>query len=76
MPRRYSAAEVAALLERLGLVRTRQRGSHVRYSGTFRGLQRHVTLVARERQIPAKTLRSIAGQLGLGADELKQLLDR
>jgi predicted RNA binding protein YcfA (HicA-like mRNA interferase family) len=74
MPRRYSAAELAALLERLGLVRTRQRRSHIRYRGTFRGARRRVMLVARQRQIPARTLRSIAGQLGLTADELKALL--
>jgi hypothetical protein len=46
----------------------------MRYSGVFRGRERHVTLVARQRQIPARTLRSIAAQLGLNADELRQLL--
>jgi predicted RNA binding protein YcfA (HicA-like mRNA interferase family) len=74
MPRRFSEAEVSALLRRLGFARGRQRGSHVQYRGRFGERERHVTLVARQRQIPPRTLRSIAAQLGVTADELAKML--
>jgi len=74
MPRRYSGAELARLLRRLGFDLIRQRGSHQRYRGVWRGEQRNITLVANQREIPPKTLRSIAAQLGISAGELERLL--
>lgn len=59
---------------RLGFRRVRLRGSHVRYRGVFNGQERNVTLVANQRQIPAKTLRAIAAQIGVTADRLEEML--
>ena len=75
MPRRYSTAEVAAALERIGIRYLRQRGSHLRYKGFWRGQERNVTLVAGHRQIPARTLSSILKQAGLTAQELSRLIN-
>ncbi len=73
MPRRYSTAEVAEALERIGIRFLRQRGSHVRYRGLWRGRERNVTLVAGQRVIPARTLSSILKQAGLAASEFSRL---
>ena len=74
MPHRYSTAEVTAALERIGIRFLRQRGSHLRYQGTFRGREQNVTLVAGQRQIPPRTLSSILKQAGLTAEELSRLV--
>lgn len=74
MPRRYSTREVEDALARIGVRRVRQRGSHIRYRGTWRGRQRNVTLVAGQKLIPARTLSYILKQAGLTADELASLV--
>ncbi|MCH7718281.1 MAG: type II toxin-antitoxin system HicA family toxin [Chloroflexi bacterium] len=76
MPRRYSTREVAEALERIEIRLLRQRGSHVRYRGAWRGQERNVTLVAGQKTIPARTLSSILKQAGLTADELSRLIRR
>jgi predicted RNA binding protein YcfA (HicA-like mRNA interferase family) len=75
MPRRYSTDEVAAALDRIGIRFLRQRGSHLRYRGTWRGQQRNVTLVAGSRQIPPRVLAFILKQAGLTAEELARIVD-
>ena len=75
MPRRYSSREVEALLRSLGFAFIRQRGSHRRFRGGWQGRERNVSVVAGQRQIPEKTLRSIADQAGFTLDELKLRLD-
>ena len=74
MPRRYSTAEVAAALESISIRFQRQRGSHLRYRGLWRGRVRNVTLVAGQRQIPPRVLSSILKQAGLSAEELSRLI--
>jgi hypothetical protein len=46
----------------------------MRYQGVWRGQERHVTLVAGERVIPARRLSTILHQAGLNADELARLV--
>ncbi len=75
MPHRYSTGEVAAALERIGIRFLRQRGSHLRYQGSWRGQQRNVTLVAGQRQIPPRTLAFILKQSGLTVGELARLVE-
>ena len=55
------AKEVAALLEKNGFVKTRQVGSHARFS---KG-NRHVTIPMHNGDIPKGTLASILRQAGL-----------
>ncbi len=74
MPRRYFTDEVAAALEKVGIHLLRQRGSHVRYRGVWRGQERNVTLVAGRRQIPPRTLGAILRQAGLTAEELARIV--
>ncbi|MGQ9572616.1 MAG: type II toxin-antitoxin system HicA family toxin [Dehalococcoidia bacterium] len=61
-------------LERIGIRFVRQRGSHLRYKRFWRGQERHVTLIAGYRQVPARTLSSILKQAGLTAQELSRLI--
>ncbi|HLE80184.1 MAG TPA: type II toxin-antitoxin system HicA family toxin [Dehalococcoidia bacterium] len=73
MPRRYSTDEVIGALARVGIQPVRQRGSHVRLEGHFRGARRHVTVpVVRGEQSP-KTLSSILRQAGLTREEFIRL---
>jgi predicted RNA binding protein YcfA (HicA-like mRNA interferase family) len=75
MPRRYRPREVIRVLERLGWVRVRQRGSHVRLAlpdGTF-----PVTVPVSDREVDAGTFRRILRQAHLtpmefhrGAEEI------
>ncbi len=76
MPRRYSTAEVAAALDRIGIRFVRQHGSHMRYSGTWRGLVRHVTLVSGVREIKPGTLSGILQQAGISLEELRTLMSK
>ena len=74
MSRRYSADEVATALRRIGFALERQRGSHQRYSGYWRGRTRYVTLVARQKEIPDPTLAHIIRQAGMTKSELERLI--
>ena len=74
MPRRYSTREVAEALERIGIRFVRQRGSHVRYRGFWRGQERNVTLVAGQKTIPARTLSAALKQAGLTPEEFAHLI--
>ena len=74
MPRRYSTREVAEALERIDIRFLRQKGSHMRYRGIWRGRERNVTLVAGQRLIPPRTLAHILGQIGIRSDEFVRLI--
>lgn len=75
MPRRYSTREVAGALGRIGISFVRQRGSHMRFSGVWRGQTRNVSVVARQKEIPAGTMSVILEQAGLTAEELDRLVE-
>ncbi|MDQ2703439.1 MAG: type II toxin-antitoxin system HicA family toxin [Pseudomonadota bacterium] len=62
---RVSGAEVVRALERLGFVRTRQRGSHVVLR---RGLSGCV--VPMHRELKTGTLAAVLKQAGVSVDEL------
>ncbi|MCH7565798.1 MAG: type II toxin-antitoxin system HicA family toxin [Gemmatimonadetes bacterium] len=74
MPWRYSTREIAAALARIDIHLIRQRGSHMRFRGIWRGQERNVTLVAGDKTIPARTLASILKQAGLTPTELSRLV--
>jgi predicted RNA binding protein YcfA (HicA-like mRNA interferase family) len=76
MPRRYSTAEVSAALDRIGIRFVRQNGSHMRYSGRWRGLIRHVTLVAGVREITPGTLTGVLQQTGISLKELQTIIEK
>ena len=73
MPRRFSTDEVVRALQRLDFTPTRQRGSHIRLSGRFRGATRFVTVPRVRGAIDPGTLGSILRQTGLTKDELDAL---
>ena len=75
MPRRYSTREVAEALERIGIRFLRQKGSHMRYRGNWRGRERNVTLVAGQRLIPPRTLSQIMSQIGIRQGEFVRLIE-
>ena len=75
MPRRYSTDEVLAALRSIGILPVRQRGSHIRLQGTFRGGTRLVTVPHVRGTIDAGTLSSILRQAGITRDELGRLVD-
>jgi predicted RNA binding protein YcfA (HicA-like mRNA interferase family) len=62
------------VLERIGIRFQRQRGSHTRYRGVWRGRERNVTLIAGQKEIPARTLASVLEQAGISAKELARLV--
>ena len=74
MPRRYSMREAQAAQNRIGLLRIRQKGSHIRYRGIWRGMQRNVTLVAGQTVVQQRMLSEMLKPAGLSADELARLV--
>ena len=74
MPRRYSVREAEAARNRIGIQLIRQKGSHIRYRGIWRGMERNVTLVAGQNVIQPRTLSEVLKQAGLSADELARLV--
>ena len=74
MPRRYSEREVSRALERIGFELVRQRGSHMRYRGFWRGQQRNVSIVSGRREIVPSLLSDILAQADLTVEELDALV--
>jgi predicted RNA binding protein YcfA (HicA-like mRNA interferase family) len=74
VPRRYSSDEVIRALSRVGIQSVRQRGSHVRLRGTYRGGTRHVTVPIGQASLHPRTLSSILRQAGLTHEEFERLL--
>ena len=58
LPRDVSGTELAALLRRFGYEITRQTGSHLRLTSTFKGSEHHVT-IPRHQQLRVGTLSGI-----------------
>ncbi|MCK4374786.1 MAG: type II toxin-antitoxin system HicA family toxin [Candidatus Brocadiae bacterium] len=75
MPPRYSSDEVIRALSRVGIQPVRQRGSHVRLRGVFRGGTRHVTVPTGQANLHPKTLSTILRQAGLTREELARLAE-
>ena len=61
-------------MEGIGIRFERQRGSHMRYRGSWRGQERNVTLVAGQKAVSPRTLASILQQAGLSPNELARLV--
>jgi hypothetical protein len=47
----------------------------MRFSGTWRGQTRHVSVIARQKVIPAGTMATILEQAGLTSEELDRLVE-
>ncbi len=77
LPRDLSGDELARALRRYGYEITRQTGSHMRLSSSFKGIQHHVTIPAHS---PLKIgtlsqiLYDVAGYLELTLDQLVEKL--
>jgi predicted RNA binding protein YcfA (HicA-like mRNA interferase family) len=73
LPRDLPGEELASLLRRYGYEITRQTGSHLRLTSTFKGSQHHIT-IPRHKELRVGTLNAIltdvAAYLGLDGDEL------
>src|SRR3989304_2376481 len=74
VPRRYSTDEVMRALSRIGFEQIRQRGSHIRLRGYFRGATRYVTIPFKRGNQDPKTMSSVLKQAGLTAEELAMLV--
>lgn len=62
LPRDVGGEELARLLSRYGYAMTRQTGSHLRLTSTYKGLQHHVT-VPRHSPLSVGTLGSIISEV-------------
>lgn len=58
LPRNLSGTELASLLGRYGYQVTRQTGSHLRVTSTFKGVEHHVT-IPRHKALRLGTLNAI-----------------
>jgi len=62
LPRDMGGEELAALLGRYGYKTTRQTGSHIRLTSTFKGSEHHIT-VPRHKPLRVGTLGSIVNEI-------------
>jgi len=69
MPKIFKSLELCRVLESLGFVRIRQRGSHVQYRRATDGWQTTVPL-HKGRDIAPGLARQIAKDIGMTLDEL------
>ena len=79
LPRDISGDELMRLLKRYGYQTTRQTGSHVRLTSTYRGDEHHIT-IPRHKHLRVGTLNSIlkdiADYLAISKEELtRELFD-
>ena len=79
LPRDVSGDELMRLLKRYGYQTTRQTGSHVRLTSTYRGDEHHIT-IPRHKNLRVGTLNSIlkdiADYLAISKEELtRELFD-
>jgi predicted RNA binding protein YcfA (HicA-like mRNA interferase family) len=79
LPRDTGGEELAALLGKYGYKVTRQTGSHMRLTSTFKGPEHHIT-VPSHKPLMAGTLGSVlsevAGYLGMEHEKLVENLFR
>ena len=77
LPRDISGDELMRLLKRYGYQITRQTGSHVRLTSTYRGDEHHIT-IPRHKNLRVGTLNSIlkdiADYLAISKEELTREL--
>ncbi|HEY1730547.1 MAG TPA: type II toxin-antitoxin system HicA family toxin [Terriglobales bacterium] len=77
VPRDLSGIELEKLLQRYGYEATRQHGSHMRLTSTFRGTEHHITIPAHQN-LKVGTLESIltdvADYLALPRSDFEQQL--
>ena len=77
LPRDVSGDELMRLLKRYGYQTTRQTGSHVRLTSTYRGDEHHIT-IPRHKNLRVGTLNSIlkdiADYLAISKEELTREL--
>ncbi len=73
LPRDVGGDELAALLGKYGYRVTRQTGSHIRLTSTFKGTEHHVT-IPRHKPLKVGTLSSIFNDLALYLEMEKQKL--
>ena len=77
LPRDISGDELMRLLKRYGYQTTRQTGSHVRLTSTYRGDEHHIT-IPRHKNLRVGTLNSIlkdiADYLAISKEELTREL--
>ncbi|MCL6535309.1 MAG: type II toxin-antitoxin system HicA family toxin [Armatimonadetes bacterium] len=77
LPRDVSGDELVRLLRRYGYQATRQTGSHVRLTSTYRGDEHHLT-IPRHKNLRVGTLNSIlkdiADYLAISKEELTREL--
>jgi predicted RNA binding protein YcfA (HicA-like mRNA interferase family) len=62
LPRDVSGDALAHLLKRYGYQVTRQTGSHMRLTSTYRGKEHHIT-IPRHKNLRVGTLNSILGDI-------------
>jgi predicted RNA binding protein YcfA (HicA-like mRNA interferase family) len=77
LPRGVGGGELAALLGRYGYEITRQTGSHMRLTSTFKGVEHHITIPEHKPLgvgILDHIVNEIAGYLGIGHQQLIQEL--
>lgn len=70
MPKRYSAREVVAALEKLGFVKVSQKGSHMKFRGIVEG-KIQTAIVPDHKQLAVGTLSSILRQANISKRELE-----
>ena len=77
MPRLYSSAEIAKVLEAAGYGFSRQKGSHQtwRRDGQQGDMARTVVVQANKQQIPRGTFKNILRQAGMTEEDFVKLLD-
>jgi predicted RNA binding protein YcfA (HicA-like mRNA interferase family) len=73
LPRDLAGEELASLLHRYGYEITRQTGSHLRLTSTFKGSEHHIT-IPHHKELRVGTLNAIlsdvAAYLDMDGDEL------
>ena len=62
LPRDVGGEEIAALLGKYGYEITRQTGSHMRLTSTYKGFQHHITIPS-HKPLKVGTLDGIVGQI-------------
>jgi predicted RNA binding protein YcfA (HicA-like mRNA interferase family) len=73
LPRDLGGEELAALLGKYGYRITRQTGSHLRLTSTFKGTEHHIT-IPRHRPLKVGTLSSIVNEVASYLEMERQIL--
>ena len=73
LPRNMGGEELATLLGKYGYQVTRQTGSHMRLTSTYKGAEHHLT-VPRHKLLRVGTLNSIANEVAAYLEMKKQSL--